>query len=165
MNGSTLFVKTPKGADEIEKRTFGLPSRTRQLLILADGKRDVATIAEIVSVQDFDTVLNQLVKDGFLALAETQPSIVKAKPAAAAGVDDFVVPADPQERLKLARTFIINTTQTFVGVFGSGLIKRAQMAQNNDDLRKLVDDWQEAISSEAGKKRTEDLKARLLALL
>jgi hypothetical protein len=164
MNGSTLFVKTPKGAEEIEKRTFGLPSRTRQLLILADGKRDVASIAEIVSVQDFDSVLSQLVKDGFLALAETQPSIAKSKPAAAV-VDDFVVPADPQERLKLARTFIINTTQTFVGVFGSCLIKRAQMAQNSDDLRKLVDDWQEAISSEAGKKRTEDLKARLLALL
>jgi hypothetical protein len=164
MDANTLFVKTPKGVDEIENRTFGLPPRTRQVLIMADGKRDMATISEMVPVQDAKSVLVQLHKDGFLSIVPPQRGVKNIKPVES-DEDDFIVPTDPQERLKLARNFMINTTQTFVGVFGSGLIKQAQTASSPEELLLLVDQWYEAIASAAGHKQSEDLKSRLKALL
>jgi hypothetical protein len=72
MDDSAVFVKTPKGVLELEQRTYGLPSRTRQVLIMADGKRNRASIAGMVSTQELDAVLAQLLKDGFLALVTSQ---------------------------------------------------------------------------------------------
>jgi len=161
MDDGTVFVKTPKGVEELKQRTYGLPSRTRQILIMADGKRDRAAIAELISVQDINAVLTQLVQDGFLALAAPQAAATDEKP----GVPDFIVPTDPQQRLIAARNFIINTTDTYVGPFGSGLAEQARKANTSAELRRLIDVWEEAIISGTDKKRGAELKERLLALL
>ncbi|MBI5919427.1 MAG: hypothetical protein HY849_08665 [Nitrosomonadales bacterium] len=165
MDGSTVLAKTPKGLEEMEKRTYRLPPRLRQILILVDGKRNLATLAEMLASPEVGITLAQLVADGFLAEAAAPAAPVAAKPTAAKSNGEQDIPTDPAERLSMARNFIINTTQTFVGMFGSGLIARAKSAQNVEDLRQLVKDWDEAIASTAGKKRSAELKPRLLALL
>jgi hypothetical protein len=60
---------------------------------------------------------------------------------------------------------MINTTETFVGVFGSGLVKQLQQAKGLDDFRELVKTWEDAIASGANKKQAAELKTRLMALL
>lgn len=160
MNDGKIVVKTPKGIDEIEKRTAGLPARARQLLIMADGKRDIATLSQLVNTPDVDDVLIQLMKGGFLTFVTHQSTVPQATTR-----DGIDIPVDPQERLKLARNFIINTTETFVGVFGTGLIEKANKAQHSQDLQKLIPDWEGAMISGAGKKRAADLKTKLTELL
>lgn len=160
MDNGAVLVKTPKGVEEFERRTCGLPPRTRQILILADGKRDRATLASMLNTQDLDVMLDQLVNDGFLAIVAPQAETGKE-----AGAPRFEVPTDPQERHRMARTFVINTTEAFVGVFGTGLIEQAKKAQTSDDLRRLVDDWHDAIVAGAGKKRAAEMNSHLMALL
>ena len=159
MDDGIVLAKTPKGIEEFERRTCGLPPRIRQVLILADGKRDRATLAGMVNPQDLDVMLDQLVNDGFLSMVAPQAESGKAAAPA------FEVPADPQERHRMARTFVINTTEAFVGVFGTGLIEQAKKAQTSDDLRRLVDDWHDAIAAGAGKKRAAEMNSHLMALL
>lgn len=167
MDGSAIFVKTPKGVDEMEHRTYRLHPRTRQVLIMVDGKRTRTALGGMVNVPDVDAVLQQLLTDGFIAPVASLSAPVSPPPVGGEHHLPFEIPVDPAERLKVARTFLINTTETFIGMFGSGLVEKAQEAKSLDDLRALVDDWYDAVvsGSGAGKKRGPELKAQLMALL
>jgi hypothetical protein len=47
MDDRTVFTKTPLGNDEILRRSVGLPNDLRSLLLLIDGRRDVATLRQL----------------------------------------------------------------------------------------------------------------------
>lgn len=168
MDGNATFAKTPKGVEEIEKRTCRLPPKTRQVLIFVDGKRNRTTLGGMVNVPDVDAVLEQLLSEEFVSLvaqAVIASPVPVAAPAPAVVVPHDEVPTDQAERLKMARSFLINTTETFLGMYGAGLIDQAKQARTVEDFRAIVDDWYEAICSEAGKKRGAEMKSRLLELL
>ena len=75
-------------------------------------------------------------------------------------------PATDEDRLDLARNFMINTANTFTGVSGSSLVVQLEGAKNLKELRSLFYDWREALEmSAAGKQRLPDLEKRLAALL
>lgn len=174
MDGNLTFAKTPKGVEEVEKRTYRLPPKTRQVLIFVDGKRNRTTLGGMVNVPDVDAVLEQLLSEEFVALvASAATAAAAAAPAPAPApaavpvevVPHDAVPTDQGERLKMARSFLINTTETFLGMYGAGLIDQAQQARTLEDFRAIVDDWYEAICSEAGNKRGAEMKSRLVELL
>jgi hypothetical protein len=166
MDGNATFAKTPKGVEEVEKRTYRLPPKTRQVLIFVDGKRNRATLGGMVNVPDVDAVLEQLLSEEFVALVASVGAAVPAPTAPPVEVVPHdAVPTDQAERLKMARSFLINTTETFLGMYGAGLIDRAQHAKTVEDFRAIVDEWYEAICSEAGNKRGAEMKSRLVELL
>jgi len=168
MDGNATFAKTPKGVEEIEKRTYRLPPKTRQVLIFVDGKRNRTTLGGMVNVPDVDAVLEQLLSEEFVSLV-APAAVGSPVPVVARAPSPLVphdeVPADQAERLKMARSFLINTTETFLGMYGAGLIDQAQQARTIEDFRAIVDDWYEAICSEAGNKRGAEMKSRLVELL
>jgi hypothetical protein len=47
MDDRTVFTKTPLGNDEILRRSVGLPNDLRSLLLLIDGRREVATLRQL----------------------------------------------------------------------------------------------------------------------
>jgi hypothetical protein len=166
MDGNATFAKTPKGVEEVEKRTYRLPPKTRQVLIFVDGKRNRATLGGMVNVPDVDAVLEQLLSEEFVSLVASVAAKVPASaPAPVEVVPHDAVPTNEAERLRMARSFFINTTETFLGMYGAGLIDRAQHAKTVEDFRAIVDEWYEAICSEAGNKRGAEMKSRLVELL
>jgi hypothetical protein len=167
MDGNATFAKTPKGVEEVEKRTYRLPPKTRQVLIFVDGKRNRATLGGMVNVPDVDAVLEQLLSEEFVSLVTGRviAPVVAAAPVPVSKVARDELPVDQAERLKMARSFIMNTTETFLGMYGAGLIDRAQHAKTVEDFRAIVDEWYEAICSEAGNKRGTEMKERLVELL
>lgn len=164
MDGKTVFVKTAKGVEEMEQRTYRLPLKTRQVLIMADGKRDLTTLSGMVAVPDVEFILEQLVEGGFLSSSATSIQTVVAI-AATSNPPESEPSTDSDDKVQAARSFIINTTQSIVGVFGSGLIEQARKAKTLDELRRLERNWSEVILSEAGKKHGAELKAHLAKLL
>lgn len=80
---STLFRKTAKGQTEIETRAHRLTPRLRGLLILVDGKRDLAGLAELVP-QHAQALLQELTAQGFVERFETASTPAAAAPAAGA---------------------------------------------------------------------------------
>ena len=74
--------------------------------------------------------------------------------------------ADAGERFEMAKHFMRNTINTFLGGMGSGLINQVDKCTNIDELRQLFGSWKEAIElSGDGRKQLADLEARLAALL
>jgi hypothetical protein len=59
-------MKSPKGQDEIERRTHGLTPRLRQMLIMMDGRRDMATLQTVFAAESVPGLMQQLLDGGFV---------------------------------------------------------------------------------------------------
>jgi hypothetical protein len=77
MKHSAVYMKTDKGLLEVATRQHRLPSRSRSLLIMIDGKRTaIDVLANSSSIGEAETHFRQLVEDGFvyeLTSAELTP--------------------------------------------------------------------------------------------
>ena len=90
MNPNVRFTKTEKGQDEIRNRTHRLNPKLRQMLVLVDGSKPIGElVAAAASLGGDATVLELLVRDGFIApidgpaaaAAPARPSAPPAPPA------------------------------------------------------------------------------------
>ena len=155
MSGTALCVKTPKGIEEVEKRAHGLPHRARRVLIMADGKRDAAGLANMFPSEDIPTILDDLLAKGFLSPLEVAPPRTS-----------MPRPVDDAERFEMAKNFMSNTVSAFLGVMGSSLLDKLEGCADFAELRALYPNWREAIQlSGDGRKQATDLENRLAAML
>lgn len=189
MTMNAVFIKTPKGRDEIDSKANGLSLLMRRVLIFLDGKRTIREIQALPKIEDVEQIITNLEKGGYIQLldqgsntgtpASSTPSHTnqllnnqdKAVPA-------FIPPAvngnfrplpartDPTQ-LKMAKNFMANTLNAFVGTFGSSaLISRIERCENHEALREVYQDWLNAImATKQGKKDSEALKTKLLEVL
>lgn len=251
----STYVKTPKGIEEVERKVHGLALKSRQVLIMIDGKRDLAVLQGIFPPEMVPGILDELIAGGYIRELDRPKPASAATGAGVDGEDPFVLsqtfminiakrilgiagdpviaklksandldalralfpewrnaikqspdglqrmkeletklfhvlgevsvqtgaaaspakpkssasaarPADDDDRLSMARNFMINTTSTFVGLAGSALIDKAERAASITELRHLYYDWKESLElDKEGKKRLPDLEKRLAALL
>jgi hypothetical protein len=162
MLAAQIYVKTPKGIEEISSRSHGLSPRVRQTLILLDGKRDSDEIAQMLPDGESETLLAKLIDGGFVvalqqATNETDPGKSAAR---------IERPENDAERFEMAMNFMRNTINTFLGGMGSGLISQISKCTSFDELRQHFGSWREAIElSKDGRNQLTDLENRLAALL
>jgi hypothetical protein len=164
-----ICVKTPKGVEEIEKRTQRLPVRARQVLILIDGKRGFEALADLVPSETLPEILRQLLDDGFIAPVHSEPGAAAEflpAPDEEPAVGELrQLSAVEQQRLNMARNFMTNTLTTFVGHAASSLINHVEAAHDLAHLRSLAKAWREAIAlSSDGRKQLADLASRLVVI-
>lgn len=192
MTMNAVFIKTPKGRDEIDSKTGGLSLIMRRVLIFLDGKRTVRELKALPKIDDVEQIINNLEKQGYIQLIsgesvplQTVPTSANhtTNPLLANRTDNKTIPAFiPPARngnfrplparldatqLKMAKNFMTNTLNAFVGTFGSSaLISRIERCDDHESLRGIYDDWLNAImNTKQGKKDAENLKAKLLEVL
>jgi hypothetical protein len=178
MSEELIYVKTPKGIDEISKRSHGLSPRARQALILLDGKRSIDEVAQMLSGTETLVLLDELFADGFIESLQSTPAVkvrvvepaaakpVAAKPAVSKPASNVERPQDDAARLEMAKNFMRNTVQSFLGGMGSGFISHINKCDSFEELRKNFGPWKEAIElSSEGRKQLLDLEQRLMILL
>lgn len=165
---AVVFAKTPKGQEEVAARSGGLTPRQRRVLIMVDGKRSVEELRSMLLADDLQNTLGLLEELGHIVLAsagnvpvaanQTLPSIT--------AFGDLPDPVDPL-RLQMARNFMVNTVNTFVGALGSSsLLDRLAKADGHSGLRALYDEWYHAIvSSRDGRREAEALRSKLLQVI
>ncbi len=155
MQDTAVCVKTPKGIEEVARRTHGLSLRERRLLIMIDGSRNRASLAAMIPGEDVAGIMEKLLANGFITpLAVAAPEAAKA-PA-----------IDEAKRFEMARNFMLNTVSAFLGVFGSGLSEKLEAADSLQALRDLYQSWRDAIRlTPEGQKRGAELEEKLAALL
>lgn len=175
-----VFAKTQKGKDEVETKSGGLSLLVRRVLIFIDGKRTVNDLKALPKLDDLPGILQKLESEGYITQTNAAPAMPTAStPAKAAPPAPSAAPpvsaspfrplpaaVDPV-KLQMARNFMANTLNTFVGTFGaSGLINRLDRCQDHAELRALFDDWYQAIaSSRQGKREADNLRQKLLEVI
>ena len=153
-------VKTPKGIEEVERKTHGRALKSRQVLIMIDGRRDLQALQEIFPPDMVPGILDELLAGGFIRELEAP------KPVAPPSAQRVPVAGNDAERYTMARNFMLNTVSTFVGMAGSSLVGRIEQAMDIDGLAPLYHDWRDAIAlSSDGKKRLGELETQLIILL
>lgn len=163
MSETLLYVKTPKGIEEITSRKYALPARQRQVLVMLDGKRSRGEIADLLPGGEAESLLEKLISGDFIVPLQT---VAQAELAAGAPPAKTAAPQDDAERFEMAKNFMRNTVQTFLGVMGSGFISQVNKCTNFDDLRRNFGAWKEAMMLTGdGRKQLADLESRLAALL
>jgi hypothetical protein len=163
MQAQPLYVKTPKGIDEIELRAHGLPMHRRKVLIVVDGKRDEHTLSGMFPGDDLPAILLTLFDKGFVPPLIPVAEVASPVPQATAPEH---APADNEERLLMARNFMVNTTRAYIGTNGSSLINQLDDCADLDALRHHFGAWRDAIQlSRDGRRDIGDLETKLAALL
>lgn len=191
MTMNAVFIKTPKGREEVDSKSGGLSLIMRRVLIFLDGKRTVSEVQALPKIDDVEQIITSLEKQGYIQLLSgekaatptSQASISNANPLLVNKVDSHGIPAFiplasqgnfrplPAKvdvvQLKMAKNFMANTLNAFVGTFGSSaLINRIERCQDHQALREVYDDWLKAIvGTKQGKKDAENLKTKLLEVI
>lgn len=151
-----IYRKTAKGLTEIETRAQRLNPRLRSLLILVDGRRDVAAIRALVQ-QPTEEALEALAHQGFIVAIAAPDEPAPASPAAAqtqqrlpAGTTAGWTPASTPQPASAARTPLQTMPFTnlratavrelidVVGPNGDGLAMRMEKARSMPELQPLL---------------------------
>ena len=114
MHPDNVFQKTPKGREEIEKRTVRIDHKRRTLLILVDGRSTAAELAgKAAHIPDSMALLQSLWTDGFVepvgaVVAQAEPvsstrSLDELKRAACGAIERLMGPDGDSIALKIER--------------------------------------------------------------
>lgn len=151
-----LCAKTPKGTEEVSRRSHGLSLKARRLLILIDGRKDAAALAAMMPGEDVAALCAELLAGGFV-----EP-VAPAAPAAG----DQPAAMNEAQRFEMARNFMVNSVGAFLGVMGSGLIDKLERSASLGELRSHLPAWREAmLLSREGRGQAAELEGRLVPLL
>lgn len=162
MDPQAIYVKTPKGIEEIERKTHGLHLKARQVLIMIDGKRDQVALEGIFPPEMVPAVLEELLANGYVRVldrpkAPPPPTAVKAAPTAQ---------LDGEDPFELSRTFMINIARKILGIAGDDIVAKIDAAPTIDALRGLFPAWRKAVvQSPDGLMRIKEFEFKLFQVL
>lgn len=177
VTANSVCVKTPKGQEEIERRTHGLTPRVRQMLIMTDGRRDVAALQSVFPPELVPGLMQQLLDGGFVvelaaapALGEAPLPVVASRAAPPTAKSVLVPPgetaAGEEDPFLLGQTFMINLAKRILGIAGDGIIAKLRAAQDIDGLRALYGEWRNTIKQAPdGLLRLRELEKKLSKVL
>ncbi len=134
----TIFRKTAKGLAEIDTRAHRLPPRSRSMLILVDGKRDVEDLKALVTVQA-EECLQALSEQGFIeAVGETVRNAPAPAVAAPAPPAYGASPAASVADVDGLRRAAVRALNDALGPGAETLAMRLERARTLEELRPLL---------------------------
>ena len=161
----TLFRKTAKGQTEIETRAHRLTPRLRGLLIMVDGKRDLAALSALIP-QQAEVLLQELTAQGFIEVVEGALSPA-ASPAAAAPVAKAVAktaaPSSPTADFEKLRRDAVRALTDAVGPAAETVAIRMEKARSLDELQPLLAQAVQVLANMRGRAAADAFTARFLA--
>lgn len=139
--------KTVAGARLIASPDPSLPAEQRRLLLLADGHRDIATLAGMLPTQDLAAGLDQLLQRGLIELdALTLRTLAHEKP-----------PRQLPEGWQEASDFMTSRARASLGVTAVDVIEAILQAHDHDSCREAISQWYRAMRHSREGRRQADL--------
>lgn len=127
MDNRLVFVRTPKGEDEFQHRTYHLARALRFVLIMIDGKSPVARLMEKGgAMTDVPTALHALASEGFISTVEE------------AGRHGVAVGDPKAEMIALARSLLGAQSAKVVKKIKEAGDSPEALSQAADGCRKLI---------------------------
>jgi hypothetical protein len=153
----TLFRKTAKGQAEIETRAHRLTPRLRGLLILVDGKRDLAGLAALMP-QGAEALLQELTAQGFIEAFESAAAPAAAAVARApapAPAPAPAAPASPAADFEKLRREAVRAFTDIAGPAAETVAIRMEKARSADELRPLLAQAAQVLANMRGRAAAE----------
>jgi hypothetical protein len=173
VTAKTICVKSPKGQDEIERRTYRLTPRLRQLLIMMDGRRDMAALQTVFPPDLVPGLMQQLLDQGFIIELATAPATVAAPSMPPSRLASQTAPAPlgggatgEEDPFLLGQTFMVNLASRILGIAGNGIVAKLRLAHDVEGLRALYWEWRNTIKQAPdGLLRLKELEKKLSKVL
>lgn len=166
------YRKTAKGQAEIETRAHRLSPRLRALLIMVDGKRDLAALAALVP-QPAEEALTELLNQGFVEAvgepsASPAPAAAPSAPSASAasGAPPATTAAEATSSAPAAVDFeklrreAVRALTDIAGPAAETVALRMEKARTLDELRPLIAQAAQTVASMRGRAAAEAYAAR-----
>lgn len=144
MDPNSTYVKTAKGQQEVQSRAFGLPLRSRTLLIMVDGRATAGTII------DKGKAAGNAAAYAAMQELEAQGFIVAASAGAPEGS------GTPERSLASARRYAIAQMRALPGPHGPAFVERLESAADRGTLVTMLERCRNAVqvaTNEEGAKR------------
>lgn len=149
MDGSKVYMKTAKGAEEIANRSGALSLMVRRILILADGKRPISELASWVRDGEIENVMGLLESQGFVqCVGGTSGFDAQAAPSKTGDAPTTQVPANTAEArmdstllpqsFEQMRARALKEVADRLGPDGDHLVEQIERSQSSSELRELV---------------------------
>jgi hypothetical protein len=151
MDADRVYRKTAKGSEEIQRRTYRVAPRLRQVLIMVNGEKSAGELArELAALGDIERYLAELEESGFIAhdLEDVliPPHIDPGTTPRATSTDyDF-------DKL---RSYLARGVLDALGPFSGGLLEQIGRVKTLDDLKVLIPECVRAIENSGGARRSE----------
>lgn len=133
-DSATVFTKSEKGREEIAERSHGLNARQRHVLILVDGKRDSAALRAALPGQDVDTVLGDLLRDGYIDTVHSEEA-----------AQQLAIQSGEGHGLEQAREYMIAVAQSCLGLLATDLVARIRRSSGQAQLSAAASYWITAV--------------------
>lgn len=162
MDKNTLFGKTAAGREALTSRPAGLGPRLRALLIMVDGKRNLAEFEKLTgSLEQATQSLNELMTAGWVEMvgADGLPKAVAAPPAgpsfepvAASSAPDAAAAPAAVTTLPFsdARRQVVRFINDQLGPMGETLAIRAESCKTPADLQAALPRIRDGLKSFKG---------------
>lgn len=179
----SVLIKTRKGLEEVDKRTYKLPGRLRAILFMVDGQRTFADLLEQAGNMSgqLQVQLQELAIMGFIAAvkAESAAEITAAitttplaeKPAdQSAMISPMATPVVPvgnargSEDIAVLKTRIGAMLAETLGMRAMMLSTQLESIQSVADLGNFIDDTARSVAVSNGGKIAEQWRTRARAI-
>ncbi|MCL4743956.1 MAG: hypothetical protein KJZ83_00935 [Burkholderiaceae bacterium] len=142
-----VYRKTALGQDELKSRRHGLNPRTRQLLILADGRRRVEELTRLLPGPELQANLSLLDEGGFIELVVP-------------GATTDEAPIDPQAFARV-RQRIVRALLDSVGPSGDEFAIRIERCSSTAELNELLPAAMSIVEAIRGRAASREFAARI----
>lgn len=147
----TIYAKTARGREEVAQRLLGLSARQRSVLIMVDGRRPSAVLAELAGGAD---IVGELLALGLIAAAVAAPASAPAPapapvPAPPPAPPPAPAPAQqmavPDVRLAAIKRQMTTTAETYLGLMAADVVRRIERAADETQLQSVLGHWHMAL--------------------
>ena len=150
MDTALVFVKTEKGHEEIDRRTYHLNFKHRTALIVVDGVSSAELLLPRIP-GDGVALLEELWRDGFIAPSSGE-SIVAAQPARASTVSGQQETFD----LETMKRSAVKAIEAILGPNGESLAIAIERAKSRTDFVAQAEKTREIVRAMGGQKRADE---------
>lgn len=150
MDTGMVFVKTAKGHEEIEKRTYHLNFKHRAALIVVDGENAVDALLGKIPGEGI-TLLEELLRDGFIAAARGSApgSPAETLPGAIAGTASGF-------DLETAIHDAVRSIEASLGPGGESFALAIERCQTRAEFAQQAQQTRDIISNIAGQRKATE---------
>lgn len=141
-----IYEKTSLGLQELTGNKRSLNLRERQVLIMADGKRDENELIAYFQKEDTKNILLNLLTRGYIRakqksiFADTNP---QASPASSAKQENSHILSEA-ELIKI-KEIISKSTDCYLGIMGRVIKQKLEQANTLEKLKPIISEWHMAL--------------------